>query len=140
MMRCAPAVLWADSRLHRLSRGRWSLLGIAGLPSLRLTTVGRRSGVRHTTGLLYFPDGDTFVVVGSNWGRPRDPDWAFNLRAEPDATVTVGGVPAPVRAREVRGEAHAALWRRLLEFWPGYGAEARWAGRELPVFVLAPRP
>lgn len=138
-MRAARAVPWIDKRLHRLSGGRLSLLGLAGLPSMRLTTIGRRTGLPRTVNLLYFPRGDEFVLIGSNWGRSRDPDWAHNLRAQPKVTVEVRRREVPVQAIEVTGEEYASLWREVLAFWPGYAMEKAEAGRELPLFVLARR-
>ncbi|PXY22394.1 nitroreductase family deazaflavin-dependent oxidoreductase [Prauserella muralis] len=138
LLRLATVVVWADARLHRLTRGRVSLVGIAGLPSLRLTTLGRRSGLPRSNNLLYYPDGDEYVVTGSNWGKPNDPAWTFNLRAHPDATVEVRGKALPVRARELKGREYDLMWRALLEFWPGYGMERAVAQRDLPVFVLTP--
>ena len=139
VMRLSKPILWVDNRLHALFRGRVSLLGIAGLPSLRLTTVGRKSGQAHSTNLLYMPCGNDFVLIGSNWGRPRDPGWTFNLRAHPDAVVAVRGHEVPVTATPVKGERYDELWARLLEFWPGYAMERARAGRELPIFVLSRR-
>jgi deazaflavin-dependent oxidoreductase (nitroreductase family) len=138
-MRAARAVPWIDKRLHRLSGGRLSLLGLAGLPSMRLTTIGRKSGLPRTVNLLYFPYGEEFVLIGSNWGRPRDPDWARNLRAQPKATVEVRRREVPVLAAEVTGADYASLWREVLAFWPGYAMEQAEAGRELPLFVLTRR-
>ncbi|TNC25494.1 nitroreductase/quinone reductase family protein [Amycolatopsis alkalitolerans] len=138
-MRAARAVPWIDKRLYRYSGGRVSLLGIATLPSMRLTTVGRRSGLRRTVNLLYFPRGDEFVLVGSNWGRTRDPGWAHNLRAQPKAVVEIRRREIPVVATEMTGERYPALWREVLAFWPGYAMERAEAGRELPLFVLARR-
>ncbi|WP_197319012.1 nitroreductase family deazaflavin-dependent oxidoreductase [Saccharomonospora sp. NB11] len=136
VMRLAPLIVRADRVLHRFTSGRVTLLRVAGVPTVRLTTVGRRSGVPRQVQLLCLPLPGAVVVVGSNWGRPRDPAWVHNLRARPEATVTIGGRTRPVRAREVTGAAYERLWPRLLRHWPGYGAEREWAGRELPVFVL----
>ena len=161
LMKLAEAVVWADTRLHRASRGRVSLVGIAGLPSLRLITTGRRTGRPRESNLLYMPDrgtphhagrarwgggttGETvgddevFVVTGSNWGRAHDPAWVFNLRACPDAQVRVRGRDIPVRARELTGLDREATWRRLLGFWPGSAMERDEAGRDFPIFVLTP--
>ncbi|WP_253854169.1 nitroreductase/quinone reductase family protein [Prauserella alba] len=158
LMKLAEGIVWADTRLHRASRGRASLVGIAGLPSLRLTTTGRRTGQARENNLLYMPDrqapadeargdepagteaggGEVFVVTGSNWGRAHDPAWALNLRACPDARVLVHGRDIPVRARELTGLDRDAMWRRLLAFWPGYGMEREQAGRAFPIFVLTP--
>ncbi|GAA1227975.1 nitroreductase/quinone reductase family protein [Prauserella halophila] len=56
LMKLAEGIVWADARLHRASRGRASLVGIAGLPSLRLITTGRRTGQPRENNLLYLPD------------------------------------------------------------------------------------
>lgn len=140
LMRLAGAVVPVDQRLYRLTRGRLSLVAIAGLPALRLTTTGRRSGLARHTNLLYLPQGSEFVLTGSNWGRKNDPGWTFNLRAHPAAIVAIRGTELPVRAREVAGAEYDELWSALLEFWPGYRMEQAAAGRRLPIFVLTPVP
>ncbi|RZQ63987.1 nitroreductase family deazaflavin-dependent oxidoreductase [Amycolatopsis suaedae] len=138
-MRIAPWVPAVDHWLHRVTRGRLALLDLAGLPSLRLETTGRRSGLRRASNLLYCPDGEDYVLVASNWGKPNDPGWAHNLRACPEATVLLRGRAVPVLAREVTGEEYDAWWPRLVRFWPGYAMERRLAGRRLPIFVLTGR-
>ncbi|WP_410670352.1 nitroreductase family deazaflavin-dependent oxidoreductase [Amycolatopsis sp. cmx-4-68] len=135
-MRTAGAVVWADKKLHRAFGGRVSLVALAGLPSLRLTTTGRKSGLPRSTNLLYYPHGDDLVLTASNWGRPHDPAWALNLRANPKASVALAGRPAEVFARELHGDEYDAMWRELLAFWPGYAMEQREAARPLPVFRL----
>ncbi|GLY67676.1 nitroreductase [Amycolatopsis taiwanensis] len=138
VMKLAKVVVWVDHRLHRVFRGRVSLVGIAGLPSLRLTATGRKSGLPRSHNLLYFPYRDGFVLVGSNWGRPQNPAWTINLRANPEATIEVRGKEIPVRATLVEGEGYDELWRRVVKFWPGYEMERVAAGRELPIFLLTP--
>jgi deazaflavin-dependent oxidoreductase (nitroreductase family) len=135
-MRSAVVVVWADKKLHKVFGGRVSLVALAGLPSLRLTTTGRKSGLPRSTNLLYFPRGDDLVLTGSNWGRPHDPAWTLNLRADPKAEVALAGRPLAVVARELEGEEYAEMWQELLGFWPGYAMEQQEAGRPLPVFVL----
>src|SRR4029450_3315772 len=80
-----------DRWLARRTRGRFVAFGRRDLPSLLLTTTGRRTGTPHPTPLLYVPDGDGFVVIGSNWGQRHHPSWTVNLIANPAATVSVGG-------------------------------------------------
>ncbi|WP_346052554.1 nitroreductase/quinone reductase family protein [Amycolatopsis dongchuanensis] len=138
-MRAAKVVPPLDKRLYRLTGGRVSLLGLASLPSMRLTTIGRKSGLERSVNLLYFPYGDRYVLIASNWGKPDDPQWARNLRAEPKATVEVRRRRVPVLATEVTGERYESLWREVLEFWPGYAMERSVAGRELPLFILERR-
>lgn len=136
-MGMAPAIIWGDQKLHRASSGRLSLVAMAGLPSLRLTTTGRKSGLARSNNLLYFPDGDGFVLTGSNWGKPSDPAWTFNLRAKPEATVAIKGREIAVVARELLDGEYDVMWQRLLEFWPGYAMERKAAGRRLPIFLLS---
>jgi deazaflavin-dependent oxidoreductase (nitroreductase family) len=127
----------ADRITARLTGGRLVALGL--VPSLLLTTVGRRSGRPHHTPLLGVPDGDGFVVIGSNWGGPRQPAWALNLLAQPEATVTRGGHRFPVRAHRLAGAERDRAWRLALRHWPAYRTYAERAGeRELHVFRLQP--
>lgn len=136
-MRTAGAVVWADRKLHKAFGGRVSLVALAGLPSLRLTTTGRKSGLPRSTNLLYYPHGSDYVLTGSNWGRPNNPAWTLNLRANPKAEIALAGRPVDVSARELEGEEYDRMWAELLRFWPGYEMERAEAGRALPVFVLS---
>jgi deazaflavin-dependent oxidoreductase (nitroreductase family) len=127
----------ADRLVGRLTRGRVVALGL--IPSLVLTTTGRRSGRPRSNPLLYVPDGDAYVVVGSNWGQPRQPSWALNLLAEPAAEVLRKGRRTPVRAELATGAERERLWRLLVTEWPAYHTYERRAGdREIQVFRLVP--
>ena len=53
------------------------------MPTLLLTTRGRRSGRLRRTPLIYGRDGDRYVVVASYGGSPQHPDWYFNLADDP---------------------------------------------------------
>jgi deazaflavin-dependent oxidoreductase (nitroreductase family) len=109
------------------------------VPSLLITTTGRRSGQPRSNPLLYVPDGDGYVVTGSNWGKKEQPAWALNLLAEPAATVTVRGARIPVRARAVEGAERDRLWGLLVAQWPAYQTYVRRAGgRNIRVFRLEP--
>ncbi|SCL33609.1 deazaflavin-dependent oxidoreductase, nitroreductase family [Micromonospora pallida] len=127
----------ADRLVGRLTRGRVVALGL--IPSLVLTTTGRRSGKPRSNPLLYVPDGDAYVVVGSNWGQPRQPSWVLNLLAEPAAEALRNGHRTPVRAELATGAERERLWRLLVAEWPAYHTYARRAGdREIRVFRLVP--
>jgi deazaflavin-dependent oxidoreductase (nitroreductase family) len=139
LMRTAPVVTRLDRVLHTVSRGRFSLVGLAGMPSLRLVTTGRRTGRSRTHDLLYTPYGDRYVVVGSGWGRPDHPAWTLNLMADPNATIVVRGRSIPVVARQVGGPELAELWALAVRNWPAYVLERRLAGREFRIFVLSER-
>ncbi|MEV4642384.1 nitroreductase family deazaflavin-dependent oxidoreductase [Actinoplanes sp. NPDC049548] len=128
-----------DGRIHRLSRGRWSVLGRHQLPTLLITTTGRKSGQARTQPLLYAADGDGYVVVGSNWGQAHHPAWSANLLANPAARVTVGDREFAVRATLATGEERDRLWQLARRIWPGYDAYAERAeGRQIRIFRLVP--
>jgi deazaflavin-dependent oxidoreductase (nitroreductase family) len=133
----------AYMRLDRLlgvaTKGRFVALGQRELPSLLITTTGRSTGRARTSPLLYAPDGDAYVVIGSNWGQAHHPGWSANLLAHPDAVVTLGGRSIPVRARLIEGAERERLRGLLVRVWPAYATyEQRAEGRQLRVFRLEP--
>ena len=123
--------------LYRLTGGR---LGgrIAGAPVLLLDHVGRRSGRRRTTPLLYLEDGEDLVVVGSRGGSDAPPAWWLNLEAAPRTTVELGSERREVVARTASAQERARLWPRVIELYPGYETYQRRTGREIPVVLLSP--
>ena len=128
-----------DRRLHVLTRGRWSVLGRHELPSMLLTTTGRKSGVPRTQLLLYAVDGDGYVVVGSNWGQAHHPAWSANLLAQPAARMIVGDREMDVHATLAEGAERDRLWRLVERVWPAYNAYAERAdGRQIRIFRLTP--
>jgi deazaflavin-dependent oxidoreductase (nitroreductase family) len=128
-----------DRLLGRLSKGRLVALGLRDLPSLLLTTTGRRSGEPRTTPLLYVPDGGAYIVAGSNWGQAHQPAWSGNLLAHPDAVVTLRGKTFPVRALLAHGAERERLWQLMRAMWPAYDTyQQRAAGRDIRVFRLEP--
>src|SRR5437667_5858870 len=93
---------------YRLSGGR--IGGRLGhLPILLLTTTGRRSGRRLTTPLVYLPDGENLVIIASNGGSDRHPEWWLNLRAQPNTEVQVGPATRAVVASTAVEEERARL-------------------------------
>jgi deazaflavin-dependent oxidoreductase (nitroreductase family) len=138
-MRLRAAAIRALGRTHRavyrLGRGRL-LSRVAGMPVLLLTTTGRRSGASRTTPLTYFEDGAHLVVVASNGGEDRPPQWWLNLGAMPEATITIGSRSERVHAREASADERARLWPVITATHPGYAGYARRTDRPIPVVVL----
>jgi len=110
-----------------------------GNPVLLLHHVGRRSGEQRVTPLLYLPDGDDLVIVGSMGGTPKHPAWFHNLTAQPATDVEVGREHRAVQARVAEPTERARLWPRLVEHYPAFDAYQRRAEREIPVVILSPR-
>ncbi len=136
----ATAQKWV-TRLHTsLFRATAGRVGgrILNSPVLLLNALGRKTGKRRTTPLLYLRDGHRYVLVASNGGTRDHPVWWLNLKANPDATVEVGGRRVRVRAEEAGPEEKARLWPRLVEMYPGYESYQRTTDREIPVVVLHP--
>ncbi|HEV3171907.1 MAG TPA: nitroreductase/quinone reductase family protein [Actinocrinis sp.] len=128
-----------DRFVGRVSHGRITMLGLVGLPSLMLTTTGRRSGLSRCQPLLYTQDGDGYVVAGTNWGHPAHPGWSANLLAEPAAIVEVRGRRIPVRAALAEGPERERLWRVITAGWPAYQTYAAATERSIRVFRLVPQ-
>ncbi|WP_227983449.1 nitroreductase family deazaflavin-dependent oxidoreductase [Nocardia spumae] len=138
VMRAGPLVVLLERLVRLLTRGRHGVLDLAGLPSMELTVLGRRSGVPRTVSLLYVPDGpQRYLLVGSNWGRPEHPSWSANLAAASDAEVHSGGQRVKVRVCRLTGAEREAAWARAVDYWPGYTMEQRLAGpRQFRLFEL----
>ena len=146
----AKVIKWmarAQVKVFRLTNGRIGSKWRIGagfrkpVPTLLLDHVGRKSGTQFTTPLLYLADGPRLVVVGSQGGLPKDPQWVANLRAQPDTTVHVRGERArPVRARVVDEAERAELWPRLVELYADFATYQATTDRRIPVIVLEPRP
>ena len=110
-------------------------------PTLLLTTIGRRSGELRPRALPYTRVGDAYVVVGSNGGGPKDPDWVWNVRANPAAWLHVGRRRLAVRAHVAEGAEREELFARLAarsDSLPRYQERASTFGRTVPLVVLEP--
>jgi deazaflavin-dependent oxidoreductase (nitroreductase family) len=135
--RLARAAVAAHVALYRLSGGK--LGGHAQhMPVLLLTTTGRKSGKPHTTALVYMPDGDDFVVVASNGGQARLPNWWLNLRKSKQAQIEVGRKRLRVSVQEASGEERERLWSRIIAYRAGHEAYQELTPYPLPVVSLHP--
>ena len=108
------------------------------VPSLLLTTTGRKSGEKFIFPLYYGEAGDSYFVIASKGGAPEHPGWYRNILADPNVEIQVGTTKTTARARTVAGEERARLWEKALEFWPPYADYQRKTEREIPVVVLDP--
>ncbi len=135
----------AHVRVYRLTRGRiggkWRIG--AGwkkpVPTLLLDHVGRKSGREFTTPLLYLDDAQNVVIVASQGGLPKNPQWYANLLASPDTRVQIKAEKRAVRARIATPDERAALWPRLVDLYADFDNYQSWTDREIPVVILEPR-
>ena len=115
-----------------------STLGGPGLlPTLLLTTKGRKSGKPRALPLIYGTVGDSHIVIASKGGLPNHPLWYRNLEANPDCEVQVGTKKIAARARTASGDERDRLWKQMAEIYPPYDAyQKNAADRQIPVVVL----
>jgi len=111
-----------------------------GLPMLMLTVTGRRSGEPRSTPLVYFEDGGSYVVVGSDGAARRDPQWWRNLQVDPSARLRVGRRVLAATARLAEGDERARLWERGKLVNPAWARYQQRTERQLPVVILTPAP
>jgi deazaflavin-dependent oxidoreductase (nitroreductase family) len=107
-----------------------------GMPTVELTTTGRRSGQPRTV-LLTAPihSADEVVLVASKGGDDRHPDWYRNLTVHPDVTVKIGKVSRTMHARTASPEEKDVLWPRIVEAYKGYAGYQRRTSRDIPVVI-----
>ena len=127
-----------DRRVVLATKGKYTLFGPTTLPTLLLTTIGRKSGVPRACALNFLRDGRRLLILGSNWGQQQHPDWSANLLAHPDATVAIGGSEIAVTATELAGQDRDAALQRFLGY-PMYRAYRGRTNRELRLFALSRR-
>lgn len=122
----------------RLSGGRVTASGIL-VPSLVLHTTGARSGQPRRTELMCVPDGNDWLITGSNFARPQHPAWTANLLAHPDAEIDYRGRRIPVHAAPISGPEREQAWATIERQWPGYRKYEQAAARTLRIFRLTRR-
>ncbi|MBB3052506.1 deazaflavin-dependent oxidoreductase (nitroreductase family) [Prauserella isguenensis] len=109
-----------------------------GVPTLILTTTGRKTGEPRKFALIYQTHGDAYVVVASKGGAPDDPGWYKNLVAHPNVKVQVGAEKFDAVARTASAEEKAELWPMMAAVWPSYDDYKVKTSRDIPVVLLDP--
>ena len=127
-----------DRSVLMLTRGRHTATSLfAGLPVILLTTTGAKSGQLRTTPLICGVDGERLVLFATNFGGAKNPAWYYNLRANPQVTVTYRGHLALYYAREATTGERNRYWPMADAIYAGYAAyRARASHRDIPVVVL----
>ena len=110
--------------------------GPGPVPTLLLTTTGRKSGSAVTLPLIYGKSGKDYVVIASKGGAPAHPAWYLNLVDQPQVQVQVEAQRFQAQARTATGSERAALWQQMVEIYPPYTEYQERTEREIPVVVL----
>jgi deazaflavin-dependent oxidoreductase (nitroreductase family) len=109
-----------------------------GVPTLLLTTTGRKTGEPRTNALIFGRDGNDYLVVASMGGAPMHPDWYRNLLAHPSAEIQVRADRMSVRARTAGEAEKPRLWKIMTDGWPNYDVYQSRTDRVIPLVVLSP--
>jgi deazaflavin-dependent oxidoreductase (nitroreductase family) len=125
-----------DRALIHTSRGRLSMCGPA-MPTMLLTTTGRKSGKERTVPLNYVRDGKNLVAVCENFGLDKASSWPYNLLADPKARIEIEGTAGNYLSRPATEEEVARNMPRLIEMWPAHETYVKRTGTR-KVFVFEP--
>ncbi len=108
-----------------------------GANMLLLHTIGAKSGQSRINLLVYITDGDRLVVIASKGGADSNPDWYYNLLADPIATVELGTEQFHVRAAAVTEEPERSrLYAKMVEHRPGFAEYEQKTSRKIPAIIL----
>ena len=130
-------VNWIEEHLNRYleTNGEDGHI-FSGVPTLLLTTMGRKTGQPYTTPLIYGQDGDRYLLVASRGGAPTNPGWYRNLVIQPDVEIQVKADRFSVRARTATPEEKGPLWELMAKIWPNYDEYKTKTTREIPLVIL----
>jgi len=133
-----------NTRLYRLTGGRLGKKWRVGagfrkpVPICLLTTTGRKSGQPRTVPLCFLQEGEDVVLVASQGGVPTNPQWYFNVKANPDVQIEIGRRASGYKARAAQSDERARLWPKLVELYADFDAYQSWTDREIPVVICEP--
>ncbi len=125
-----------DPYLFRLTGGRVNMGAIINAP---LISTGAKSGEPREVQLTYFHDRSDVILLASNYGGSKHPQWYFNLKAHPGCEF---GGTSFVAALVTDADEYARLYALAERVYAGYGdyrAKTAPIGREIPIFRLKPR-
>lgn len=110
-----------------------------GLPCIIVTHTGNKTGSIRKTPLMRVKDGDSYVLVASKGGAPKNPEWVYNLRTDPDVELRDATEVRAMRVREVAdAEERARVWALAVEAFPPYEDYRNKTSRTIPVFIAEP--
>ena len=110
-----------------------------GLPCIIVTHTGNKTGAIRKTPLMRVKDGESYVLVASQGGAPKNPVWVYNLRARADVEIRDKTEVFTMRVREIEDEGERArLWKLCVAAFPPYEDYKNKTARKIPVFLAEP--
>ena len=137
----SPSQWVADQvELYESSGGTKGLtLRDTGLPVIIVTNRGCKTGAIRKTPLMRVSDGNAYVLIASQGGAPKHPQWYHNLRVDPEVEIRDGTNVHSMRVREIaKGNERNRLWKIAVEAYPPYEEYQQKTKRMIPVFLAEP--
>jgi deazaflavin-dependent oxidoreductase (nitroreductase family) len=129
---------WNQKVIEEFRANNGRVAAFARQPILLLTHTGAKSGKQRTNPLAYFRDGDRYVVVASKGGAPANPDWYYNLIANPRAVIEVGNEQLEVVAEQAEPVERERIFAMINDLNPTFKEYEKKAGRIIPLMILSP--
>ena len=126
--------------LYESSNGtKGTTLRDTGLPVIIVTHTGHKTGAVRKTPLMRVKAGNGYVLIASQGGAPKDPEWVHNLRVDPMVELRDLSVVQKMCAREVKDETERSrLWVAAVAAFPPYAEYQKKTQRQIPVFIAEP--
>lgn len=121
--------------VYKKSHGRLMKNFPGGFPICIVGMTGKRSGKRREIALIHLPWQDKKLLVASQGGMEKHPLWYFNIAAEPNIDIMVGGGPLHYLARLASAVEKRELWPHLLSLYPDFDQYQARTDRDIPVFI-----
>jgi len=137
-----PSLGWVKKQveLYESSGGtKGTTLLETGMPCIIVTHIGNKTGGIRKIPLMRVKVEESYVLVGSMGGQPKNPVWVYNLRANPEVEIRDETEVTNMRVREVTEDSERdALWKASAEAYPPYIDYQAKTSRKIPVFLAEP--
>ena len=112
----------------------------SGLPVIIVTNLGCKTGAIRKTPLMRVSDGNCYILIASQGGAPKHPQWYHNLKATPEVEIRDGAKVYSMGVREIaEGNERTRLWKIAVEAYPPYEEYQQKTKRMIPVFLAEPK-
>jgi deazaflavin-dependent oxidoreductase (nitroreductase family) len=118
--------------------GRATGAGPSGLPTLLLTTIGKKSGQQRTVALVFLQHGNDVVIVASLAGYDQNPAWYGNLEANRQCWIQLDRKKSKAVARDANEGERRELWPQLIKLLPLWDLFQKQTARAFPIVVVTP--
>ena len=137
-----PAMDWVREQveLYEGSGGtEGNTLRDTGMPCIIVTHIGNKTGALRKIPLMRVKVDNSYVLIGSSGGSPKNPGWVYNLRANPDVEMRDKTEVFKMCVREVTDDQERKrLWDASVKAYPPYNEYQAKTSRKIPVFIAEP--